>query len=391
MGFCLANLMPRQRRWRFSSIGSAIVLNLVFSTMAFGLQNATDVWHKVERGDTLWDLAKEYSVSVKSIVHTNKLTSPNQLGIGKKILIPRTSNLQQADGIWHEVRRGDTLWALAKKHGVPVRSIAHTNKLTSPNQLSIGKKILIPRTSNLQQADGIWHEIRRGDTLWALAKKHGIPVSSIVHTNRIQAENPLRVGTKILIPLNSDSQHAVGSWHEVRRGDTVWDLSKRYRVPLVDIVRFNRLSSPNSLQIGTRLFVPGDRSSEFASPLSIPLTITSKYGYRRHPISKDLKFHRGIDLRARAKSRVYASRTGKITRAGWYGGYGNVIVIEHNRGYTTWYGHLSSVWVKVGQKIKQSEPIGLSGRSGHATGPHLHFEIRRNGKSVDPSRYIGLP
>jgi murein DD-endopeptidase MepM/ murein hydrolase activator NlpD len=195
----------------------------------------------------------------------------------------------------------------------------------------------------------------------------------------------------LLIPGASAPQQKKGIWYRVQHGDTLWDLAKKYRVPLVHLAKSNRLSSPKTLQIGTRLFIPGAQSTEFTAPLLIPLAVTSGFGYRHHPISKELKFHRGVDLRARVKTRVYATKAGKVTRAGWSGGYGNVIVIEHDHGYTTWYGHLSSVWVKVGQEIKQSDAIGLSGRSGHATGPHLHFEIRRNGKSVDPARYIGLP
>lgn len=104
-----------------------------------------------------------------------------------------------------------------------------------------------------------------------------------------------------------------------------------------------------------------------------------------------MKFHHGIDLGVRPRTRVYAARSGKVIRAGWYGGYGNVVVIKHDEDYTTRYGHLSKIRVKVGQRVTPQQIIGLSGSSGHATGPHLHFEIRWKGDSVDASRYIRLP
>lgn len=115
--------------------------------------------------------------------------------------------------------------------------------------------------------------------------------------------------------------------------------------------------------------------------------ITSPYGYRIHPITKTKRFHSGIDIAAPSGSKVIAASSGKVIFVGWRGAYGRTIVVDHG-GLTTMYPHLSSALVKVGQKVSQGQQIGKVGSTGWSTGPHLHFEIRVNGKSVNPFQYV---
>ncbi|MDH5656148.1 MAG: M23 family metallopeptidase [Spirochaetia bacterium] len=143
-----------------------------------------------------------------------------------------------------------------------------------------------------------------------------------------------------------------------------------------------------------RWFIPGGvlapaelkvfRGDDFIKPLK-NLRVTSKYGYRRDPFSNRSTFHGGIDLGAPSGTAVYASREGKVVRSGRAGGYGNLVVISHKFGYSTYYGHLSRILVKKGQKIKAGEKIGMVGSTGKANGPHLHFEVRKAGRQKNPS------
>jgi len=116
-----------------------------------------------------------------------------------------------------------------------------------------------------------------------------------------------------------------------------------------------------------------------------PLTnweVTSNFGYRWG------RLHAGTDVKADVGTTVRASRAGQVTSAGWIGGYGNCVIIDHGDGVQTRYGHLSQVLVSVGQYVEQGEQIALSGNTGRSTGPHLHFEIRINGEPVDPLPYL---
>ncbi len=117
-------------------------------------------------------------------------------------------------------------------------------------------------------------------------------------------------------------------------------------------------------------------------------TITSYFGYRIHPVTGVYTGHTGIDIGVGTGSPVYASASGNVIVAGWYGGYGYAVVIDHGSGISTLYGHNSSVNVSVGQSVEKGDVIASSGSTGVSTGPHLHFEVRINGAYVDPLSYF---
>ena len=114
--------------------------------------------------------------------------------------------------------------------------------------------------------------------------------------------------------------------------------------------------------------------------------ISSRYGWRRHPILKKRILHSGVDYAAPKGSRIYASGDGVVRRAEWAGGYGKYVVIRHNSEFSTGYAHMNSFarGIKPGVRVKQGQVIGYVGSTGRSTGPHLHFEIIKNGKKIDP-------
>ena len=112
--------------------------------------------------------------------------------------------------------------------------------------------------------------------------------------------------------------------------------------------------------------------------------ITCKYGMRTHPVTKKYKLHSGIDLRCSTGTKVYAANAGTVTTSGYSSAWGNYIIINHGGGYTTLYAHLKSRNVSKDAKVKQGDVIGYSGNTGYSTGPHLHFEINKNGSPYDP-------
>ncbi len=116
--------------------------------------------------------------------------------------------------------------------------------------------------------------------------------------------------------------------------------------------------------------------------------ITDGFGMRYHPILRMRLMHEGIDLVADVGTNVYATGDGTVSYAGPRGGYGTVVEIDHGFGYTTLYGHLSKPLVREGQKVKRGQAIALTGDTGLSTGPHLHYEVLRNGVHVDPTAYF---
>lgn len=132
-------------------------------------------------------------------------------------------------------------------------------------------------------------------------------------------------------------------------------------------------------------------NARLGSPLeSNSWYITSKYGNRIHPVTEKYSLHTGIDISADVGTPVVSVHKGIVVFAGWKGAFGNLIIIKGDDGLETWYAHLSTILVSQGQAVERGQRIGLSGNTGTSTGPHLHFEVRINNESVDPSEYLGL-
>jgi murein DD-endopeptidase MepM/ murein hydrolase activator NlpD len=133
-------------------------------------------------------------------------------------------------------------------------------------------------------------------------------------------------------------------------------------------------------------------NSELIYPLMNPAPVTSRFGWRTHPLTGSRRFHSGIDIGAPSGAPVVATGSGVVVSAGWNGGYGKAVIIQHNDTQQTLYGHLSEISVQPGQAIAQGTVIGLVGSTGNSTGPHLHFESRVPGGNgwvaIDPSQEI---
>lgn len=131
----------------------------------------------------------------------------------------------------------------------------------------------------------------------------------------------------------------------------------------------------------------GDWQNPFGK---VKYLITSEFGIRVHPITGEIRQHDGYDMCAVTGegSDIYASKSGTVSVAGWYGGYGNCVVIDHGGGIQSLYGHMNAVKVRVGEKVRVGQKIGIEGNTGQSQGAHLHFEIRKNGTAVDGKKYL---
>jgi len=127
-----------------------------------------------------------------------------------------------------------------------------------------------------------------------------------------------------------------------------------------------------------------------ATPIGWPVSgrVSSPYGYRDHPKTGLKDFHSGMDIASGPGMPVKATADGIVSFAGWSGGSGNLVALEHGLGFSTYYAHNKQVIVKAGQKVKRGDILGYVGSTGNSTGPHLHYEVWKEGRSLDPSTYI---
>lgn len=235
------------------------------------------------------------------------------------------------------------------------------------------------------------HVVRPGDTISEIAASYGLHPGTILSMNSVNDVRRLLPGTRLSIP-NRD-----GIFVGVQPNDTLSGIAKRYGRTVQEILDANDLSS-TVLHVGAALFIPGARMDEDAYLLAIgelfdwPLAnyrFTDGYGMRIHPISGDWHMHTGIDLANVIGTPVLAARPGRVVHVeSQVGNYGKLVIIDHGDGYSTLYGHMDSFAVTRGQWVSRGEKIGEVGNTGRSTGPHLHFEIRRNGVHEDPQGHL---
>lgn len=139
-----------------------------------------------------------------------------------------------------------------------------------------------------------------------------------------------------------------------------------------------------------RKFLREEKDREFSTPKGWPVFghISSRFGYREHPLTKSESFHSGIDINVSEGTPVRSTACGIVVYSGWSYGNGNIVVIEHGHSFTTLYAHNKKNLVTVGQRVKRGDVIALSGSTGDTTGPHVHYEVWKNGKPVNPEKFL---
>jgi murein DD-endopeptidase MepM/ murein hydrolase activator NlpD len=163
----------------------------------------------------------------------------------------------------------------------------------------------------------------------------------------------------------------------------------------IEKIDIERLRQQIQETIGTvseiKDYLRHQRNLYFAVPKGLPVEgrISSDYGKRKHPVTGENDFHTGMDISASYGTPVRATSDGIVSFSDWGKGSGRVVVLEHGFGFSTLYAHNSKTIVKVGQKVKRGEIIGYVGATGNATGPHVHYEVWKNDRSVNPKKYIG--
>jgi LysM repeat protein len=232
------------------------------------------------------------------------------------------------------------------------------------------------------------YEVKKGDTIQDVAKLFDVSVNTIMWANNLKSRVITQGDTLIILPIT-------GIKHTVKKGDTLASVAKKYRADDQDIASYNGLSENAVLAVGETIIVP-DGEIDIVKTTTKPKNISRKprilntysytapSGFLIRPISGGRKTqgihgHNGVDLASSIGTPVMAAADGKVIVAklgGYNGGYGNLIIISHDKGIQTVYGHLNAIYITQGQTVSQGQTIGELGNTGKSTGPHLHFEVR---------------
>jgi len=246
------------------------------------------------------------------------------------------------------------------------------------------------------------YTVREGDTPSTVATRFGVSTNTILWGNGISDGDIIRTGDiLIVLPVS-------GVLHTVKSGDDVSEIAKKYDAKVADILAQNGISEDSGLRVGQKVIVPdgyiapvrrvvAEEPEEEPEPQATPLPTkpdvapkpATGLGFiwptQGRNVSQYFRWgHTGIDIPNKALPPVYAAKEGTVAFSGWLGGYGRLVIVDHGSGTRTYYAHLSKSYVTGGETVGKGTVIGKVGSTGRSTGPHLHFEIRRNGQPVNP-------
>ncbi len=236
------------------------------------------------------------------------------------------------------------------------------------------------------------YEVKKGDTLADVAKLFKVSVNTIIWANNLTSRSITKGDTLIILPMT-------GIKHAVKKGDTIAGIAKKYRADAQDIASYNGTSVDAELAVGDVILVPDGEIEVTQTPKVATKSKSSKVVHTKildvfsysapgdfftRPVvggrkTQGIHGHNGIDIASAPGTPILAAASGRVIAAkvgGYNGGYGNMIIISHEKGIQTVYAHLRSVGVSVGQNVEKGEQIGELGNTGRSTGPHLHFEVR---------------
>jgi LysM repeat protein len=225
-----------------------------------------------------------------------------------------------------------------------------------------------------------------GDNLESIARKFSIDVDTLLGANPELSRDVIYPDQQLVVLTEK------GILHTIREGQTLWSLARQYGIDWQRIQSANPELSADGLLPGQKILVPGAKAryddnvsrGNWEPGFRWPTqgSISSPFGYRWG------RLHAGIDIAADTGNPIYTAQGGRVVFAGWKGGYGLAVIVDHGRGWETLYGHADEIYVSYGQIIQSGQCIGAVGNTGYSTGPHLHFEVLYQGVPINPMKYL---
>mgnify|MGYP002623906924 CR=1 FL=1 len=234
------------------------------------------------------------------------------------------------------------------------------------------------------------YRVKSGDMIGIIAEKYDVTQDTIISVNNIKQSRLIQVGQYLKIPSLPGIIYTVKE-----NGETPQTIAEKYKVDAEKCANANSVAIEASFSAGTSIFVPDAEldwmtrqeinGDLFKKPLHTRYWLSSPYGWRDSPFNTGKRtFHGGIDMAVGMGTPIYPALNGTVTATGYNATYGNYVIVSHHSGYKTLYGHMSRITCKKGNFVYTDTKIGEVGSTGMSTGPHLHFTVYKNNKSMNP-------
>lgn len=325
--------------------------------------------------------------------HTIQNTEPEEFG-QRNLLFPLVQTSEEIGPLNDLPAPGDI--GAPPGEGIPLP--AGVPYVVTESGTAILKPLLVTTRPGIAGRTHLeYYTVQPGDTLSSIASRFQLSLATLLWENRLTQNSTLRIGQPLtILPTN-------GITYRVGRGDTVASIAKRFGVSVNDIASFNQLGG--KLVVGSTIVVPGGRplppppaprpaptpAPIFAIPSPAPTRSSTRLQWptvRRRITQYFTWRHPAVDIGDSVATPIYAAEAGVVQVAGWNrGGYGYYIIIDHGGGLQTLYAHNTKLRVTVGDRVERGQQIADMGSTGRSTGPHLHFEVRVQGRRVNPLTY----
>ncbi len=385
--------------------------------------------HVVQRGETLFDIARAHGLTIQALADLNNIANPNSIFVGQRLLVPSRNVVIAAPTdavqpmptpVFHIVRSGETLFQIAQRYGLTVSALASANSISDPSLIYSGQRLLIPPResaavesagaplpSPLMSIEIYPRRIQDGQSArFTLTASAPITVTGIFLNRAFVAasENGSLTAIALVgVPVGTASgeyplQFNISSSRGQQRLETMVRVEgKAYRREFINVLGdrtslLDPATDEAELNILRTVMSAFNPERYFGGLMGLPAAagISSPFGSLRTYAGSDLqRIHTGTDFAGAPGSPIIAPASGRVVLADTLNIRGVATVIDHGWGIYTGYWHQSERYVSVGEFVTMGRIIGAIGSTGRVTGAHLHWELWVNGVPVDPMQWVG--